>query len=134
MSTDRELLEAAAKAAGLDLSHPWNEEMRWPMLVFSQGDARLFPGLVVKVGGDTHDTGWNPISNDGDAFRLAVKLQISIEFGSCQDDAPVVWCSHEFGYRERSANFPDPLAATRRAIVRAAAALADHAEEEGEKP
>lgn len=47
MSTDRELLEAAAKAAGV---HPHDIECTW-----------------------------NPITDDGDALRLAVKLGISIE-------------------------------------------------------
>lgn len=56
--TDRELLEKAAQAAGIQLHH-WSE----------------FHGFI-RVDPDTDDDGppWNPLADDGDAFRLAVKL------------------------------------------------------------
>lgn len=92
--TDRELLELAAKAAGL----PWD---RW-----------------VIDGDDT----WNPLTDDGDALRLAVKLHLTVRmYGgdataqSTTPGGPSVYLS-EF-------DAADPCAATRRAIVRAAAAI-----------
>jgi len=89
---DRELLELAAKACGLE-----EAKMR---IEFNQ---------------------WNPIEDDGDALRLAVKLQIIVgkydnyaNAGAIGYDVDVLVWTHE----EK-----DPYAATRRAIVRAAAEL-----------
>lgn len=108
--TDRELLEAAAKAAEIDL---------WHADVFTTG-------LTRKVSGDGV-LRWNPLTDDGDALRLAVKLQINIEhmktlggemFGiNC-------WPSGrgDCGVSE-DGDLIDYQAATRRAIVRAAAAM-----------
>ena len=64
---------------------------------------------------------WNPLEDDGDAFRLAVTLRIKhfinepcVYAGRAENDGIVsVW--EEFT--------EDPLPATRRAIVRAAAAI-----------
>jgi hypothetical protein len=71
---------------------------------------------------------WNPLADDGDALRLAVKLQLTI----CNEHvaAGVVYriCGENFvGPEERSGASADAeviawdYAATRRAIVRAAA-------------
>lgn len=84
--TDRELLEKAAKAAGYALG-VWH--------------AGYF------IAGQEPFRGWNPLTDDGDALRLAVRLKIHMHTG--------------FGTHVLDA--PDPYAATRRAIVRAAAAL-----------
>jgi hypothetical protein len=54
--------------------------------------------------------GWNPLASDADAFRLAVKLWIDIP-----------WQTFNAG--------ADDLALIRRAIVRAAAALAEAKEQ-----
>jgi hypothetical protein len=97
--TDRELLELAAKAAGI--------EIQWP----SFGDASCRRT-------DTWDI-WNPLTDDGDALRLAVKLgmQITIILDGDDGDHPpktmVDWATEE--------HINDPCAATRRAIVRVAA-------------
>ena len=101
MMTDREMLELAAKAAGIEhlsgeycVSGPelWDiERKRW----------------------------WRPLTNDGDALRLAVQLhmQVSITTESCRAETlPVL------GVR---VNDKDEMAATRRAIVRAAAAIGE---------
>jgi len=98
--TDRELLEAAAKAAGYQLSSV--SEMIWSD---TQGEFVL----------------WNPLTNSGDAFELAVKLRLTI---NCSYD-DVAICGQEFTQKEvfLERNGEDPLAATRRAIVRAAAAI-----------
>ena len=91
--TDRELLELAAKAAGIDV--------RW-----YQGDCLRVADKCNGFAGK-----WNPITDDGDALRLAVKLG---------------FFSYEIIPEELSSAFlqSDPYAATRRAIVRAAAEIA----------
>lgn len=97
--TDRELLEMAAKAAGIELPNPTLRvtHMR---------------GVAPKL--------WNPLTDDGDALRLAVKLRMEIDcyYGEV--------ASGEEGDRNQTLivdNDRDPYAATRRAIVRAAAAI-----------
>jgi hypothetical protein len=94
--SDRELLEAAAKAAGY-----WAAEFNCPA------------NLPHK--------NWNPLTNSGDAFELAVKLRLTL---NCSYD-DVAICGQEFTQKEVfiERNGEDPLAATRRAIVRAAAAI-----------
>ena len=91
--TDRELIEAAAKAAGVYLAPEW------------RGHHKHFPD-------------WNPLEDDGDALRLAVALRISLDMLTHIVDATTgaVMCHEPWG--------DDDNAATRRAIVRAAAALA----------
>lgn len=68
---------------------------------------------------------WNPLLNDGDALKLAVKLEITL---SKHDDTIVA--SRSASWRNGATNFSlwetsgdDPYAATRRAIVRAAAEI-----------
>ena len=65
----RKLLEHAAKAAGYDTSHEWNEKRLHlnPPLA-----ALCIPGV---------STLWNPLEDNADAFSLAVKLKLSIRFG-----------------------------------------------------
>lgn len=93
--TDRELLELAAKAAGYVV--------------------RVSGGGSFSIDWDGFWRGWNPLTSDGDALRLAVKLhmQVSITTESCRAETlPVL------GVR---VNGKDEIAATRRAIVMAAA-------------
>lgn len=105
MSTaDRELLELAAKAAGVDV-HP-----------------HLGPGAWVGgMSGNKYFSQWNPLADDGDALRLAVRLRllVTVETGE-------VWAMPHMdddGPSEPIFNDSDPYAATRRAIVRAAAEI-----------
>ena len=99
---DRELLENAAKAAGID--GVWN------------GDT-----FEYKPRFETQWIACNPLTDDGDALRLAVKLGIELEtvpFGGravIRDDDD---CGEYFDVEG-----DDPYAATRRAIVRAAAEI-----------
>lgn len=93
--TDRELLEAAAKAA--DLTIGW--------------DAR--GAYIVEHGVSGAGDVWNPLTNDGDAFRLLVRLGM---FWSPE-------LSHYLGLERFSGQERDDCSAHRRAIVRAAAAL-----------
>lgn len=83
--TDRELLEAAAKAASI---------------------------------ANTVPTFWSPLTDDGDALRLAVQLGLYVDidkYRAKSSDGIITECIEPLG--------ADPCAATRRAIVRAAAAI-----------
>lgn len=118
--TDRELLEAAAKAAGLTTSHKWNAqrlEMTPPV-----------PSLVVHRDGELVSTGWNPLADDGDALRLAVKLGIDVCIDTAQERPPQTQAIGFAGDGSDTVDAiefhrDDPYAATRRAIVLAAASI-----------
>jgi hypothetical protein len=103
--TDRELLERAAKAAGIDA-----------IVVNDQVDD---DGLFMPRDRTPDNMKWwNPLRSDGDALRLAVKLRIDVAHFTTGVRADVT------GYDDcYQANDADPYAATRRAIVRAAAAM-----------
>lgn len=107
---DKELLAQAAQAAGYKLDGP--------APVGPVGDMLL----LNEQGG--HSV-WNPLRKDDDALRLAVDLEICVEFGYCLDDAPIVRCGPQWERDQwpQDGNFPDPYLATRRAIVRAAVKL-----------
>ena len=93
--TDRELLELAAKAAG-ELTPSW------------YGNTAYFDGVLCR---------WNPLTDDGDALRLAVKLGLLVDCAShCARPLP-----DSIEWQEGSG--PDECANTRRAIVRAAAEI-----------
>lgn len=96
--TDRELLELAAKAAG--------------HRVIGSHSAK---GLALDEDSDGY---WNPLTDDGDALRLAVKLEF--DFRIFIGGATVV--CHEID-EEIKEHGSDPYAATRGAIVRAAAEI-----------
>lgn len=67
------------------------------------------------------DNPWRPLTNDGDALRLAVKLRLDIEFLRGGDFVKV-----STYYGDVSAEVEhtgEPAADTRRAIVRAAAEI-----------
>lgn len=86
--TDKELLQLAAKSA--DIKIEWHgEQDPWCF-------AEIHPGIK-----------WNPLTDDGDALRLAVKLGIK------------VFSPEHIEYE----NDFDIYAAVRRYIVRRAAAL-----------
>lgn len=117
MKTDRELLELAAKAAGLTLK---------PMEVKNvefHGDDR-FIGYMVDP--EEWRRGWfNPIENDSDALRLAVTLKLDVCFYNGFQEVGV---QGDWNPEPVEANEPygaDIYAAARRAIVRAAAAIGD---------
>jgi hypothetical protein len=102
--TDRELLELAAKAAGIEI-------MFW-----SGGRDIGAESPVVKPQG----LDWNPLTDDGDALRLAVKLRIC-SGPNLQGDLAVAF--HDDSPSMTEPYEPDPYAATRRAITRAAAEI-----------
>jgi len=111
--TDREYLELAAKAAGI--------ELRWHPDGTAYSDSRCKDYWGV----------WNPLTNDGDALRLAVKLaesapgtHFTLSISKIHDGrgfADAGFFSH-INPTEQVVG-PDLAAATRRAIVRAAAEI-----------
>ena len=106
MATEREQLELAAKACGMP--EKWS------------GD-----GIYVRE--QFCEAPWNPLTDDGDALRLAVKLDIDFYMGA-DSDGPEAWAGYYVPGRDRKLHAcepirKDPYAATRRAIVRAAAAI-----------
>lgn len=106
MSTsDRELLELAAKACGIG-----------PVIGFAAEACELM------IGPRNNMRYWRPLADDGDALRLAVRLRLEIYFfdGFFEVVAEHNTASYEPG-REQYAD--DMNAATRRAIVRAAAEI-----------
>lgn len=66
---------------------------------------------------------WNPLTDDGDALRLAVKLQLQITPGTYNKDEFTAFRAAAGEAHERYSYLQDEYAATRRAIVRAAASL-----------
>lgn len=69
-------------------------------------------------------SGWNPLLDDGDALRLAVKLHLTVGY-DVEDGMKISWVreSGVFTFEFWADNLDNPSAATRRAIVRAAAAV-----------
>lgn len=100
---DRKLLELAAKAAGYDIEA---SQVGGETLLFMSG--QLEP--------------WNPLTNDGDALRLAVKLDLWPARKEWSDGHYIV-IDLPSGSVEAEPVGADSLAATRRAIVRAAAEI-----------
>ena len=113
--TDREMLEFAAKAAGMDY------------LIWTTGAAPCVP-REHRIGDRIC---WHPLTDDGDALRLAVKLGLHArQFPVLDDgfDAPLgivkVWrVDDDSLHVEFLRSGDDLLVATRRAIVRAAAII-----------
>lgn len=125
--TDRELLEWAAKAAGMPLNYKdgwvWCENVgpgkHWGLWkAYSKPtSSELNPRPIPIL--------WNPLTDDGDALRLAVKLEMMVDYinrgymvGSVVAAVSQVHNGSFYEPRE-----PEPYAATRRAIVRAAAEI-----------
>ena len=112
MSADRELLELAAKAAGIlydaEISTHVEGRKWWGLWLSSLDEPSEFARRH-----------WNPLTDDGDALRLAVKLRMDVKQWNSLVIAVKAWNSHA----EENTFTQCPYAATRRAIVRAAAAI-----------
>lgn len=106
---DRELLELAAKAAGVS-SH-WGDG--WQSDMMFRSIPRHNSPLVTNVE-------WDPLNDDGDALRLAVTLTLNVDLAYGEECVVRVFNDTHF-FKESTAQ--DPFAATRRAIVRAAAEI-----------
>ena len=122
MNNDRELLELAAKAAGLDVY--WGHASHQFIWKNKESGHEYQEPIF-----------WNPLADDGDALRLAVKLRIDLLLW-IYTDSVLAQTSIGAGrgiplqgeyvrpvndHKEPKGN--DPYAATRRAIVRAAAEI-----------
>lgn len=110
--TERELIEAAAKAMGHEGAE-WQDMTGWGEVRYGFTQAVFVPAL---------ETYWNPLEDDADAFRLAVKLRLHVSH-ILSDGAHVQWDEPFAGVVVEPYADGDPLAATRRAITRAAAAI-----------
>jgi hypothetical protein len=96
---DRELVEMAAKAAGI--VGTWH---RSGFVAYSGWGGGLF----------------NPLTDDGDALRLAVKMGIYVHCGAGSMVTSAIGDGDEWVIENWS---NDPTSATRRAITRAAAQI-----------
>ena len=112
--SDKELLELAAKAAGVGVE--WRESVR----CFCYADS-------------PYSVAWNPLTDDGDALRLAASLNLCVCFTLAE--ANPTFGTAMVGYSpwenkapiatERYSEPSEKLAATRRAIVRSAAEIGE---------
>lgn len=105
--SDQELLEMASKAAGHVPHHSYREKTNSLLWISESG----FPST------------WSPLTDDGDAFRLAAKLGFDLKFGksgkaSLHKDGD--WYGTAIGPR-----CDDPAESMRRAIVKLAASQQD---------
>ena len=103
-TTDRELLERAAKAAGIELKG-------WTSISGHDEAVIGFDAYSVET--------WNPLTDDGDAFRLAVTRRFTVAIRPhevevfCEASGECLASVHTNGVSHEEA--------TRRAIVIAAA-------------
>ena len=108
--SDRELLKLAAKAAGIDYRHDnsfWTHE---DYCAFWSYDDLCNCGAR-----------WNPLTDDGDALRLAVKLGLTV--AQLMSNREVLVNDYDETVLIGEFHEADPDAATRRAITRAAAEI-----------
>jgi len=99
---DRELLELAAKA---------------------YLNAENFGNQAYMLGFMSY---WNPLKDDGDALRLAVELRLQVTPGTYNKDECSAFNAGAGEANVRISYMQDSLASTRRAIVMAAAMIAEN--------
>ena len=105
---DRGQLKLAAKAASYDLiTHTGYDEDNGVHVTHTW----------IRVDGRLVE--WNPLEDDGDVFRLAVKLRLLIQF----TNSTIIICDSAGKQLYMCGLKDDPYAATHRAIVRAAAEI-----------
>ena len=109
---NRQLLELAATAAGWMPNNSW----AWCANAGKNGAFcyRLNGEMIV----------WNPLDDNADAFNLAVKLRIEIAYNEENKCVCRFWTNTKGFMAVAERITDDPHAATRRAIVRAAAEIA----------
>jgi len=114
---DRELLELAAKAAGI--------EIEWHRMITGNDNPVIAPKTQRERNLLGHEwEEWNPLIDDGDALRLAVKLNIlTYQTRVLSDDVNTAYASTPSSAVFTEPHEDDTYAATRRAIVRAAAEI-----------
>lgn len=97
-ASDRELLELAAIACG-EIPNSW------------RGNDAYFDGVLSR---------WNPLTDDGDALRLAVDLSLDVHINQHHVE---IFSGDLEDCIDQVCVDGDVRSATRRAIVRAAAAI-----------
>jgi hypothetical protein len=108
--TDRELLELAAKAAGVRHIEYTN-------------DYNGCYGIVMCDEHGMHGNTWNPLTDDGDALRLAVTLDMVIDLFLMEVKVKIGWSYGSPNFYTEDIMSGDVMSAIRRAIVRAAAEI-----------
>lgn len=109
---DRELLELAAEAAGMDA-------------YWDQPRGSRYGCIRVRSEGNKLGYVWNPLADDGDALRLAVKLELAPSIFASPGLTICTATNRPMSEVNVEQEHDDgPYAATRRAIVRAAASIA----------
>ena len=115
---DLELLKLAAKAAGMH-----SESTYHGSLLMSWGKDQP-KGKNFLQNGCQSGWMWNPLTDDGDALRLAVHLGICVSIDRTLGAETEAWAYSEMVGATTEDHGNDPYEATRRAIVKAAADLA----------
>jgi hypothetical protein len=112
--SDRELLELAAVTVGAKFSTKYSHRP-W--------------GCFELFGKE-----WNPLTDDGDALRLAVNLKMGIEVGQFDGEVGCVCVDYDYDYERviKSVDVTDGdyLSATRRCIVMVAAEVGRRMQDE----
>lgn len=115
----RELLEAAARAAGLRLT--WGEKYRVGDEVVDCTDVPY----ALSGSPDVGPVYWNPLEDDGDALRLAVRLRIKFRYNEALGQA-LAWTGGSNDHEALASIgecMGDENACARLAITRAAAEI-----------
>jgi hypothetical protein len=116
--TDRELIERAARAAGYADLTEWSDKI-------TDHDSPHYGMPALHPSGFGQQTAsWNPLEDDADAFRLMVDCGLTV----CTDGSGTVSAadlSAKDGVFITQPIGADKKSATRRAIVRAAAEMAE---------
>jgi hypothetical protein len=106
MRTDRELLGLAAKAAGVEIA------------TWSNAQAGGFTSQEYAGG-----KFWNPLTDDGDALRLAARLSLDISWDRASGYVDAFCVMRPTVESNKELYVFDAEASVRRAIVRAAAEI-----------
>lgn len=119
--TDKELLEYAALSVGFFVAE-FGEHSKVCWCVPLINKKMITEWCPINSGRNkfegTDCFRWNPLNDDGDAFRLAVKLGVDLYVDENKTEVWVTELNHPIEYVSN-----DPYEATRRAIVRAAAEI-----------
>ena len=114
MTTDKELLELAAKAAG------------FTNLTYCPAWKCMAEFDIDKQGGYFKwDTCWNPLARDSDALQLGILTRLGIKHGITPTGAKscIVSCEQGFSKEFEEVEGQDPFITFRRAFVQVAAEI-----------
>lgn len=113
--TDKELLELAAKGAGI--------KAKWfKVRKYSEANGARWLCGTTDVFGTHHSKPWNPLTDDGDAMRLAADLRLKVLPGRLPGDGCTVESQRQ-GIAGCTTFRDDKREQMRRAIVHVAAEI-----------